>query len=252
MTEQRRLLEEQTRLLEEAQRMTQALTAANQAKDEFLGMVSHELRTPLTTILGNAQLLTRSPDLLQPNERRGVSDDIYKESIRLTNIVENLLLMARFDQGQRLELEPVILRRLSARVVADVGRVSSHQFESDFPRGIIPVLGNAVCIEQVMRNLISNAEKYSPAGSLIELSIHEEGDSLIYSVADSGVGLNPEEVERVFEPFFRSESSSFRSGVGIGLAVCRRLIEAMGGRIWASPRAGGGSIFSFALPRADA
>jgi PAS domain S-box-containing protein len=245
------LEQEQQRLFHEMQATSEALSAANRSKDEFLGMVSHELRTPLTTILGASQLLTRNPDLLEPNERRSMTADIHKESIRLNNIVENLLMMARFDHGQRLELEPIVLRRVAGRVMDEVSRVSAHKFEARFLPEVKAVSGNATCIEQVIRNFISNAEKYSPSGSTIDVSITETRTELVFNVADRGPGVQPDEVEQVFEPFFRSNTTHSRSGVGIGLAVCRRLMQAMGGRIWAAPREGGGSVFSFALTRYD-
>jgi PAS domain S-box-containing protein len=252
ISEHKELEQKRQALLEESQRGAEALAAANRAKDEFLGMVSHELRTPLTTILGNAQILTRRLDLLHPSESRSVSDDIYKESVRLTNIVENLLLMARFEAGQKLELEPIVLRAVVSRVIREVARVSLHQFEMAFPPEVAYLLGNETCVEQVVRNLVSNAEKYSRPGTKIEVSIEDGGDKLMLHVADRGLGIAPEESEQVFEPFFRSAaSSSSRSGVGIGLSVCKRLVDAMGGRIWAEARPDGGSIFSFSLPKCE-
>jgi PAS domain S-box-containing protein len=248
--ERKELEQRQQRLLEEATRNAAALSAANHAKDDFLGMVSHELRTPLTTILGNAQILTRRMDLLTPNESRSISDDIYKESVRLTNIVENLLFMARFDAGRKLATEPTVLRGVVSRVVRDVARISDHHFEMEFPTAVVPVSGNETCVEQVLRNLISNAEKYSQAGTTIDVHIVNADDSLVLGVADRGLGIAADETEQIFEPFFRSAAgSTSRSGVGIGLSVCKRLVDAMGGRIWASAREGGGSVFSFSLPK---
>jgi len=248
----RKVLETQMKvLLQDAEEKADELTAANGAKDAFLAMVSHELRTPLTIILGNSQVLMRNPDLLDSVERRQVSSDIHRESIRLSNIIENLLLMARFDNGQQLDPEPVILRRIAALVLADAARLANRKFETHFRREVRPVAGNATCIEQIIRNLVSNAEKYSPPSSVIDLYLEEDGTDLVFTVADRGAGVNPKDADQIFEAFYRSPESEKLAGVGVGLAVCKRLIDAMKGRIWYEPREGGGAKFSFALPKYD-
>jgi two-component system sensor histidine kinase KdpD len=228
------------------------LLAANRIKDDFLAMVSHELRTPMTMILGNAQLLTRPEGTFAADDSRILAGDVYREALNLSRIVENLLLMTRMDRGDRLELEPTALRRLCQEVVQEMTEDVRERMRLAFPEDICVAEANAGSVRQVIYNLVSNALKYSPPSEPIELSIECSGSDVIFRVADRGPGVKVEECDRIFEPFYRSASTAERSGMGIGLAVSRRLVSAMGGRIWAEAREGGGSIFSFALQRVEA
>ena len=212
-------------------------------------MVSHELRTPLTVILGDAQLLSRNRATFSKDQRQELAADIYRESISLSRIVENLLLMTRLDRGDLVQLEPVNLRRLYAKVASESTVLAASRCFVSFTDHESVVLGNETSIEQVMRNLLSNAIKYSPPDSPIEVSVYDADDEMVCSVADRGRGIDTKDCDRIFEPFFRAESAQDRSGMGIGLAVCKRLVESMHGRIWAEPREGGGSIISFSLDK---
>ena len=225
------------------------LERANAAKDEFLGLISHELKTPLTTIRGNASVLVSRRHELEDAAREVALRDIVSESDRLHRIVENLLFLARAEQGQLPEAEPIILRYIVAKTVArhretHPGRVFEVHEKGD-PK---PVVFHEGYLEQVLENLISNAEKYSPRDRPIVIEIERSSDEVTIKVLDEGIGIS-NDTKRIFEPFYRSESAVIRAeGLGIGLTVCKRLVEAQGGRMWAQPRAGGGSEFGFALP----
>jgi signal transduction histidine kinase len=228
------------------------LRAANRVQYDFLAMVSHELRTPLTMILGNAQLLSRAAGAFPEDERRGLAADVYREAVALSRIVENLLIMTRLDRGERLELEPLVLRHICNKVIQDMTLDGTERCRIKYPDQAAVVTANSTSIEQVMRNLISNALKYSPESEMVDLSMEVTSREVIFSVADRGPGIDASDRERIFEPFFRAASTATRSGMGIGLAVCSRLLDAMGGRIWAEARDGGGSVFSFALAKVEA
>jgi PAS domain S-box-containing protein len=233
-------------------RIQDELRKANAVKDEFLGLVSHELKTPITTILGNAEVLVRRSSMLDEAERAGAVSDIHDEASRLHAIIDNLLVLARLESGKTIEREPVLLQRLVAQaahwhVHRNPHRSVNVRTESSIP----PAYASATYVEQVLSNLLSNAEKYSspdaPIG--IEISVDEPSSQVLVSVCDQGVGIPPEEIDQVFTPFYRSpRTSGSAQGFGIGLAVCRRLIEAQDGRMWAEPREEGGTRFTFALP----
>jgi signal transduction histidine kinase len=232
-------------------RIQDELVSASRVKDDFLAMVSHELRTPMTMILGNAQLLSRGTEAFSEDERDNLAAEVYRESVSLSRIVDNLLLMTRLDHGERLELEPVVLRHICKKVVEEVAleAVRCHLTAAN-QRTV--VMANPTSVEQILRNLISNALKYGQPNTTVDLSLYDRGDEVVFSVADRGPGIDAADRERIFEPFFRAKSTATRSGMGIGLAVSKRLVDTMGGRIWAKNRAGGGSEFCVALPRLDA
>ncbi|HEY7801077.1 MAG TPA: ATP-binding protein [Dehalococcoidia bacterium] len=226
------------------------LTTALAVKDEFLGLISHELKTPITTIFGNAQVLAREGVKLDNADRRAALDDIAREAERLHTIIEDLLVLARSENGQPIDFEPV----LAARTIHD----SIKEFQHKHPERLIEVSGEGVrslvnadrtYLRQVMLNLLSNAVKYGGDGSTIEVEIAATDRGLQVHVCDRGGGIAEEDRERLFEPFYRGSSTAkMASGVGVGLAVCKRLVEAMGGDMWAKNRRGGGADVGFSLP----
>lgn len=211
------------------------------------GLVSHELRTPLTTILGNSEILSRRGGTLGEPALREIAADIHGEAIRLNRIVSDLLTFVHLD-GDEAEREPVALQRLVEYLIRDYRRTSSREIAVHNKTAELIALGDEKLIGQVVFNYLSNAEKHSPAGTPLDIVVEREGDEARVRVLDRGIGVRPEEAARVFEPFFRSPDARATSGLGIGLSVCHRVVEAMGGRAWAAAREGGGSEFGFALP----
>ncbi|HEY7590049.1 MAG TPA: ATP-binding protein [Candidatus Limnocylindrales bacterium] len=231
----------------------QALEASNAVKDEFLGLVSHELRTPVTTIFGNARLLRDRGERLSDDARQAMIADIAHDSERLLGIIENMLLLTRLESGPQPDLEPNILAHVVREAIDSFerrhpGRKVALVAE---PRHVI-VEADRTYIELLLENLLGNADKYSPAGSAIDVRIEVHDGEAHVAVLDRGIGLSDVEPAQIFAPFYRgAEAKRQASGIGIGLAVCRRVAEAQGGRIWARSRAGGGSEFGFALPLVD-
>ena len=227
-----------------------ALAASNAVKDEFLGLVSHELRTPVTTIFGNAQLLQARGAELPDEVRAGMIADIATDADRLHVIIENLLQLTRLGSGSRPDREPQILDRVVE------GGVTS--FQARHPDRTIEVIstGQRAIVEAdepllalLLENLLGNAAKYSAPADTIEVRIETGSDSVEVAVLDRGIGFGDVESERLFDPFYRSEAArGVASGLGIGLALCKRIVEELGGRIGAAPRDGGGAQVRFTLP----
>jgi signal transduction histidine kinase len=234
----------------ELQRLQDELRDALDAKDEFLGLVSHELRTPLTVIRGNAGVLANKNSRLDDAQKHEALGDIVQESERLHRIIENLLLIARAERGIEPDVEPLFVVRIVRNVIQrHQQQYRDRQFEIVEHEAPKPVEFSAASLDQLIENLVTNAEKYSPAGGRIVVDIERRPNEVIIRVLDEGPGLGDTPTEHLFEPFFRSASGRRRAaGLGIGLAVCKRLVEAHHGRIWAQNRQEGGAEFGFSLP----
>jgi len=227
---------------------------AEQLKDEFMSLVSHELRTPLTSIKGAARTLLRHYSTLDEATRMELLQDVDEEADRLYRLVENLLDFSRAEAGVlRLSTEPVHLGKLASNVVGEMrGRSDRHEFQLDFPPDLPLAEADPLRVEQVLRNLLDNAVKYSPSGGSIEVKGTVSDGMLKVSVRDHGIGISSEDRARVFGRFQRAADARVgrTQGVGLGLAICRRLVEAHGGRIWIEdpPEPCPGSVFAFSLP----
>ncbi len=243
ITEARRLEEERDGLLADERR-------AGAFREAFLDVISHELRTPITTIFGLTQILRRPGYRSDPHDEVGLIDDIAAESERLHRLVEDLLVLTKAERGRfAVEAEPLELRRMLARVVEhEAGRLPGIAVSADIPRDLPIVGGEETYVEQIVRNLLGNAAKYTPVGTDVVVRAERVGDEVAIRVLDSGPGIAPETAARAFELFYRDPGSARTvSGSGIGLFVCASLVEAMGGRIWAARRPEGGSEFGFSL-----
>jgi two-component system sensor histidine kinase KdpD len=228
---------------------TDALRAA------LLSSVSHDLRTPLTSIKAAASSLLQQDVAWDEEERRSFAQAIEREADRLNRLVGNLLDMTRIEEGAlRPEKEEFSLAALIHDVLGRLeplmeGRVVRTDLPPD---DLLLAELDYLEIDQVLTNLLENAVRYTPAGSPIEVSAHREGEQVKISVADRGPGIPPADLERVFDKFYRVEhgqlSARYPMGTGLGLAVCKGLVEAHGGRIWAELREGGGLIVCVVLP----
>ncbi len=223
-------------------------------RETFIGVLSHELRTPVTTIFGGAKLLARERTTLDEDTRRGIFQDIYEEAERLQRLVEDVVALNRFaEEGGEIGWEPVLLQRLVPRVVqSEKDRWPGVTFVLDIASAMPTVTADPTYVEQVVRNLLSNAAKYGGSGSTVTLVASPGDGEVLVRVLDDGPGFPAEETNRLFELFYRSPGTAgSATGAGIGLFVCARLIDAMGGRIWARPRTEGGAEFGFALNELD-
>lgn len=220
-------------------------------RSSLLSAVSHDLRTPLAVITGGASTLLEGEPSAEV--RRELLQSILDESERLNRLVANLLDMTRLDAGAieiRKEWQSVeeIVGAALARAALPLARHTVvAEVQDDLP--FVPM--DELLVEQVLVNLLDNAAKCSPLGSTIELRARAEGDQLVVEVADRGPGLPPADLERVFEKFYRAATAPRGLGAGLGLAICRGIIELHGGTIVAENRAGGGALFRFTLPLAS-
>jgi K+-sensing histidine kinase KdpD len=239
---------------EELGRIVDADRRANELRDAFNSIIGHELRTPITAIYGGAKLLASRDRRLDDTARTQIIEDLAAESDRLYRLVEDLLVLAKSERGTiEQATEPLLLPHLAARVVrSEHERWPSARFALTAPKVVSPARGEETYVEQVLRNLLSNAAKYSAEGTTINVIVDEIQDGVRVRVLDSGAGINEAEAARLFDLYYRSPSTAGSvSGAGIGLYVCKVLVEAMGGRIWATARPEGGSEFGFLLERGD-
>jgi PAS domain S-box-containing protein len=244
---------ERTRAEAALRAAAEQLRLSNDVKDEFLGLVSHELRTPVTTIFGNAQLLRERGRRLAEDDKESMIDDIADDSERLLGVVENLLLLTKLESGSHPESEPQVLGHIVRKSIESFRRRHPRRevtVTSQPPRHLV-VDVDRTYLELLIENVLSNADKYSPPEAEVEVAIQTEGEEIRVAVLDRGIGVSEDEAVALFAPFYRTEAGKqHANGLGIGLAVCKRVVETHGGRIWASPRGGGGTEIGFALPLA--
>jgi two-component system sensor histidine kinase KdpD len=242
---------ERTRLSEEAQK-AHVQAEAERMRNAILSSVSHDLRTPLATITGAASGLVEEQERLDPSARLELARSIYREADRLDRLLKNLLDMMRIEAGAvRLSKEWHPLDEIVGAALARLeGRLRDHTVTTAFPADLPLVLVDGVLLEQVLTNLLENAAKYAPSSSTIDLSASAGDREIVVEVADRGPGLLVGEETRIFDKFYRGKMAR-EGGVGLGLTICRGIVEAHGGRIWAESRRGGGAIFRFAIPLSE-
>ena len=228
---------------------------ANAIRDRFIGILSHELRTPITAIYGGAQILMKRGGGLGEDTRTDLLSGLAEESERLQRMIENLLILARVERGADFfGSRPVLLQRLLAEVIdreRTLWPALTIRLQVD---SALPVVsGDEDQLTQVMRNLLSNAAKYAGENAHVDVAIRYAPPWIRVTVTDDGPGFPAAEADQLFSLYYRSPGSRVATGAGIGLYVCRHLIEAMGGTVWATSLPGGGSEFGFTLaPYVDA
>jgi PAS domain S-box-containing protein len=234
----------------ERKQAEEELRKANAIKDDFVAMVSHEMRTPLTAIMAGASLLLNS-DSLSGGDRRELTGEIRVGAQRLATIIDNMLSLAR-AHARKPELGPLAIDGVIDDVIMKHrDRYGTREVHKRVVTDTPVAVASKEYVVHVLSNLLENSEKYTPHDGAIEVEVRREGDELAIRVLDRGIGLKPEEAESIFEPFYRSPRvDKLSPGVGIGLTVSKRLVEAMGGRIWAASREGGGCEFGFSLAAA--
>lgn len=229
-------VDERTAALEqrntELARANQELQHLDEMKSEFVSLVSHELRAPLTTLNGGLEVALQHADTLPPLARRTL-ETMVGESARLTNLVQTILDISRLEAGKlEINLGPVAMRPLMEQAAKVVFIPNNRRIEWKFANDLPPVWADEIHLEEIVRNLMRNAEKYSPPESDIHLCACLEGDRVRISVKDHGMGIRQEYQGYIFERFGRANSGeSAPPGWGLGLYFARKLIEAQGGSI---------------------
>ncbi|MGC8837153.1 MAG: ATP-binding protein [Anaerolineae bacterium] len=224
-------------------------------KSNFLSVVSHELKTPLHSIKGFVDIILLGKAGPVTEVQRDFLETVRQQTAALQNLINDLLEFSRLEAGQvRLRLEPVSLGEVAATVVekleplARQGEVALH---NRIPSDLAPVEGDRMRLEQVLTNLVDNAIKFTPSGGQVTLEAQDLGEAVQVWVHDTGIGIPPEERERVFDRFYQVDSGSTRPyrGTGLGLSICKHIVERHQGRIWIEDREGPGTTFTFVLPK---
>jgi two-component system, OmpR family, sensor kinase len=226
-------------------------TASEQRLRRFIADASHELRTPLTSIRGYSEMLRRGAGE-SPQDANLARRRIEEESVRMSALVDDMLLIARLDQGRPIESKPVDLQAIARDAAADARVVAPQREISLQAPDTVMVTGDDTRLRQVVGNLVRNALVHTPAATPIEIAVATSNGTAQLSVADHGPGLKLEDRQRIFEPFFRADPSRSRDsgGAGLGLSIVNAVVVAHGGKVEVRDTEGGGATFQVALPLA--
>jgi PAS domain S-box-containing protein len=250
ITERKKAEQKLRKLYEREKQLRKQLETEMKRRVEFTRALAHELKTPLTSVLASSDLLAsevldESLSILSNNIKRG--------ALNLNSRIDELLDLARGEVGMlNLKPEHVDIRDLLRTTVASMTPLASKRGQSlilSMPASLPPVRADASRLQQVVTNLISNALKYTPVGGTIKLKARPKDDNLVIEIRDTGPGIAKEDQKSLFEPYHQNGIRSL-SGLGMGLALCKILVELHEGRIWVRSRAGKGSTFGFSLPLA--
>jgi signal transduction histidine kinase len=250
---------------EVAEREQQRLRELEQMKDEFLSTAAHELRTPLTSIRMSAGIVHEQMKLLVEGATGGNATHVdprlidliglvLEGSQRMHSLVNDLLDLTRLEQGRAsLVMEDIDMRDVVKAAVATTHPLFESKGQTllvSMPESHFPVHGDAARLEQVLINLLSNANKYTPEGATTHVRVFRSGAECVVAVRDNGPGVPEGEYELIFDRFFRSSAhrSDRTASTGLGLPIARKIAEMHKGRLAAEPAPGGGSIFTLALP----
>jgi signal transduction histidine kinase len=244
--ENARLASRQRRFAEE---LAERIESATATKSAFVAVASHELRTPLTALLGFSELLAQRR--YDGAEVRRMADVIHRETERLVRIVDDFLDLSRIERGLELRISRARVEVAAAVAVAVevFRRAGSHQVIVECPEALPAVDADADALDRILKNLVSNAIKYSPAGSAVHVAARaRDGAAVEFSVHDAGRGIPPEALPRVFEPYYRAPGVGSARGAGLGLAVVKSLVDAHGGTIELESTPDQGTLVTFVLP----
>ncbi len=225
-----------------------------QAKDALLLAASHELKTPVTTLKGLSELLLDFD--LTESQRRELLQDLHGQVNRMERMIADLLDVSRIDAGRMsIELSSVEVGPVVDHACEEVRPLLQRRaLHRHAPAELPPVFGQAQKLHQILVNLLTNAIKYSPDGSPVELSVTADREQVHFGVRDEGVGIRTEDLPRLFHKFYRAEDPVVRrtSGTGLGLYIVRSLVDMLGGRVDVRSQYGKGSVFTISLPRVQA
>ena len=237
-------------LYEREKKLRKKLEIEMAKRTEFTRALVHELRTPLTPVMASSELMV---DLLKDEPWLSIARNINRGASNLNRRIDELLDLARGEIGM-LKLQPkwLLPLKLIREVVADMTQVASSRGQSllmDLPPSLPRVWADEARLRQVMLNLLSNACKFTPEGGSITIRAKADNGNLVVEVKDTGPGVTEEEQLRLFQPYYRTERDRERlSGLGLGLALSKTLVELHKGQIWVESKRGEGAAFSFSLP----
>jgi len=220
-------------------------------KTEFISTAAHELRTPLTSIQGFSELLTTRDDITEEEEKECLSY-INIQSVNLANIINDLLDISRIESGKGFSLEkaPCNIAELIRETVPYFQVQSKkHHFDLALPDEPLEAMVDKDKMRQVLENILSNAVKYSPEGCEIRITGEVVEDHYQVSIEDQGIGMTPDQIEKMFDKFYRADASNTSiPGTGLGMSIVAYLVETHGGEVWVSSTHGKGTTVRFTIP----
>ncbi len=229
---------------------------ANRSKTEFLANMSHELRTPLNAIIGFSEILRTDIKDMSPDMSEQFIGNINQSGRHLLDLVNDLLDLSRLEIGRlKLEKSRFLLREellQAVKIVEPMAVEKQIRFATNVDESLVDIFADPQKLRQIVINLLSNAVKFSPPDSEVRLDAHRNSSSIHFCVADSGTGIKQDDIDRLFKPFEQLTQNPYAKkyrGVGLGLALTRRLVELHGGRVWAESEVGKGSQFYFTIPQ---
>jgi signal transduction histidine kinase len=240
----------------EAEIMKETAEAANKAKSEFLAGMSHEFRTPLNAILGFSELMATGLSGPLTDQQKEHVTDIFTSGQHLLSLVNDILDLSKVEAGRmELQMNEFNIEKLVESSIAlfkEKAYKQGLQMTFEVAQGLDTMIGDERKIKQVLFNLLGNAVKFTPDGGRIhvEATVTDDKKFLKYSVSDTGIGISPEDQNKLFKPFEQVDTRLTRKykGTGLGLSLCKQLVELQGGRIWFESEAGKGSSFIFVIP----
>ena len=248
-------LTERDRRHVEAQTALAVAAETEQVRSTLLASISHDLRTPLAVITGASSSLAEEGDKLKPEERKALAQSVYRQACDMSELVAKVLQMTRLDVGFiELRRDWISVAEITGSVLARLEeRLAGHLLVVDIPPDLPLVRADAILVEQALANLVENAARHTPAGTVVRISAEQRGNELMISVEDRGPGIAERNLEQVFMKFHRGKfhrgaGEHAGTGVGLGLAICRAVVELHDGRVWAERPPAGGAAFRFTLP----
>jgi PAS domain S-box-containing protein len=254
ITERKEADAQRERLLELERAQNEQLRELDVMKDEFVALVSHELRTPLTAIQGYTELVLDGTTGELNDEQRAALTSVDRSSARLFRLINDLLFVAQVNAGKlNVAIEDVDLVEIASEAVADARpRAAAAQVALEFECTLTPtVRADRVRLAQVFDNLISNAIKFTPPGGRVGLSVSMVGEEAMIVVADSGMGITPEDQQRLFTRFFRTKAAAKIEGTGLGLSITKAILDAHHGSISVESELGHGTRFTVTVPTSE-
>lgn len=237
--------------LNEKQKEISMQIQQEQLRANLLRAISHDLRTPLTTISGNAGILIGNSKVLSEEQKKGLYTDIYDESMWLINLVENLLSITRIDNGTlNLNFQAELMEEVIAEALLHINRTSEeHAIQTVLDDELLMAKMDSQLIIQVLINIVNNAIKYTQCGSLITISARRENHMVIVEISDNGPGISEESKGKLFDMFYTADNirGDGRRGLGLGLSLCKSIVNAHGGTIDVKDNVPQGTVFSFTL-----
>jgi two-component system, OmpR family, sensor histidine kinase KdpD len=236
----------------EEAKVAQMQTETERFRNLLLSSISHDLRTPLASIMGAASLFLTPDDKLDACMRKELAQDIYNESDRLNRLVNNILQLVKLEsQSFQINKQLNALEEVVGSVLNSLEKtLQGRQTIINIPP-LLPLLYfDSILIEKVLHNIIENAVKFSPPASPIQINVEICPGHVLVHISDEGQGIKEEDLHKVFLKFYQGKRC-INNGIGLGLAICKDIIKAHGGNIWASNKKGGGAVFSFTLPLTD-